>query len=86
MSIQEIALPYYEQVLEFLATGPSAEQIIAFQPRSEAQGRFSHLLDLNRQRMLTTQEEEELDHYIRIEQMMSLLKAKAYSRLDRRRV
>jgi len=27
-------------------------------------------------------EEEELDHYIRIEQMMSLLKAKAYNRLE----
>jgi hypothetical protein len=84
MSIQEASLPYYEQVLEFLAEGPSAEQIIAFRPRPEAQERFSHLLDVNRQRSLTAQEEEELDHYIRIEQMMSLLKAKAYNRLDRR--
>ncbi len=84
MSIQELSLPYYEQVLEFLAEGPSVQQIVAFRPQPEAQERFSHLLDVNRQRTLTAQEEEELDHYIRIEQMMSLLKAKAYNRLDRR--
>jgi hypothetical protein len=83
MNIQAVSLPYYEQVLEFLAEGPSAQQIVAFRPRPEAQERFSHLLEANRQRPLTVEEEEELDHYIRIEQMMALLKAKAYHRLDR---
>ena len=81
MNLQELSLPYYEQVLEFLAQGPSAQQIIAFRPAPEAQERFSHLLDINRERTLTVEEEEELDHCIRIEQMMSLLKAKAYRRL-----
>jgi hypothetical protein len=84
MSFQEVSLPYYEQVPKFLAEGPSAQQISAFRPRPEAQERFSHLLDVNRQRTLTPQEEEELEPYIRIEQMMPLLKAKGYTRLDRR--
>jgi len=83
MSIQESALPYYEQILEFLAAGPSAQEIIAFRPQPEVQERFSQLLEANRQHDLTTQEEEELDHYIRIEQMLALLKAKAYHRCDR---
>jgi hypothetical protein len=83
MNIQDVSLPYYEQVLEFLAEGPSAQQIVAFRPRPEAQERFSHLLEVNRQRPLSVEEEEELAHYIRIEQMMALLKAKAYHRLDR---
>jgi hypothetical protein len=82
MSLQELSLPYYEQVLEFLSQGPSTQQIIAFRPESESQERFSHLLDINRERTLTAEEEDELEHYIRIEQMMSLLKAKAYSRLE----
>ena len=82
MSLQELSLPFYEQVLEFLAQGPSLEQIIAFRPESEAQERFSRLLEINRERALTVEEEEELDHYVRIEQMMSLLKAKAYTRLE----
>ncbi len=83
MSIQELSLPYYEQLLEFLANGPSVQEIVAFRPRPEAQERFSQLLEISRQRALTAQEEEELDHYIRIEQMISLLKAKAYNRLGR---
>jgi hypothetical protein len=83
MNTQIYSLPYYDQILEFLAEGPSAQQIVAFRPQPEAQARFSHLLDVNRQRALTVEEAEELDHYIRIEQMLSLLKAKAYHRLDR---
>lgn len=83
MSMQELSLPYYEQILEFLAAGPSAQEIIAFRPQPEVQERFSQLLEANRQCDLTAQEEEELDHYIRIERMMALLKAKAYHRCDR---
>ena len=83
MSIQALALPYYEQILEFLAAGPSAQEIIAFRPQPEVQERFSQLLEVNRQRDLTSQEEEELDHYIRIERMLALLKAKAYHHCNR---
>ena len=82
MTIREVSLPFYEQVLDFLAGSPSAQEIIGFRPSAEAQDRFSELLELNRQRKLTLAETEELDHYIRIDQMVSLLKAKAYGRLD----
>jgi hypothetical protein len=83
MSVKEYSLPYYEDVLEFLANSPSAQEIIEFRPPEIAQARFSELLQANRERMLTIQEEEEIDHYIQIERMISLLKAKAYSRLDK---
>ncbi len=32
MSMQTLSLPYYEQILEFLAAGPSAQEIVAFRP------------------------------------------------------
>lgn len=82
MSTLELALPFYEQVLDFLAASPSAQEIVNFRPSKEAQSRFSDLLEANRQRQLTLAETEELDHYIRIDQMVSLLKAKAYHHLD----
>lgn len=75
-------LPFYEQVLDFLVESPSPQEIIAFRPSAAVQRRFSDLLALNRERDLTAAEEEELDHYIQIDRMMSLLKAKAYQRLD----
>jgi len=82
MTVSTPSLPFYEQVLDFLAASPSAEAIINFRPSPEAQQQFSELLELNRQRELTLAETEELDHYVRIDQMVSLLKAKAYNHLD----
>ena len=75
------ALPFYEQVLDFLIESPSPQEIIAFRPSAAAQKRFSTLLAWNRERDLPAAEAEELDHYIQIDRMMSLLKAKAYRRL-----
>lgn len=82
MTIQNFSLPFYEQVLDFLAASPSTQEIINFRPSPEAQNRFSELIEANRQRQLTLPESEELDHYIRMDQMVSLLKAKAYRKLD----
>jgi hypothetical protein len=80
VNTKEISLLFYEQVLDFLASGPSVQEIINYRPPSASQKRFSQLLDANRQRSLTVEENEELDHYIQIERMISLLKAKAYRR------
>lgn len=82
IAANELSMPFYEQVLDFLAAGPSAQEIVRFRPSAEAQQRFSELLEFNRQRELTLTETEELDHYVRIDRMISLLKAKAYSHLD----
>ena len=77
----DVSLPFYETVLEFLASRPSLQELINYRPPAEAQHRFSELLEANRQKRLTLQEEEELDHYIRIDRLMSLLKAKVFRRL-----
>ena len=82
IATNELSMPFYEQVLDFLATGPSAQEIVRFRPSVAAQQRFSELLELNRRRTLTLEETEELDHYVRIDRMVSLLKAKAYSHME----
>lgn len=82
IATNELSMPFYEQVLDFLATGPSAQEIVRFRPSVAAQQRFSELLEFNRQRPLTLVESEELDHYVRIDRMISLLKAKAYNHID----
>ncbi len=82
MNTAAYSLPFYEQVLEFLASGPSSQEIVAYRPPKAAQARFSRLLEANRERQLSPQEEEELDHYIGMDRMLSLLKAKAASRLE----
>ena len=81
MDTLQSSLPFYEQALEFLAHGPTPQEIIAYRPPAEAEVRFSELIEANRQRRLTLQEEE-LDRFVALDQMLSLLKAKAYGILD----
>ena len=77
-----LSLPFYEQVLDFLSKSPSAQELIDFRPTPAAQAHFSELLELNRDRVLSPQEGEELDHYVQIERMISLLKAKALRHIN----
>ena len=81
MKTSELSLPFYEDVLEFLASGPSSQQVVEYRPSAVAQKRFSALLEANRKRTLSLEEAEELDHYVQIDRMLSLLKAKSYKRL-----
>jgi len=81
MKTDEFSLPLYEDVLEFLAGGPSIQQVVEYRPSAAAQQRFSALLEADRKRALSLEEEEELDHYVQMDRMLSLLKAKSYKRL-----
>lgn len=82
MSSDEILADYAdltaEDILAALVASPSAQAMINFRPSTEMQNRFTELLEANRQRQLTPTEDEELDDYVYIDQMISLLKAKAY--------
>ena len=67
----------YRYVLEFLVTSPSPEAILSFRLTSEMQERASELLEKNRADQLTPAEEVELDEYVRINDIVSLFKARA---------
>lgn len=81
MATKEFSLPLYEDVLEFLAGGPSTQQVVEYRPSAASQQRFSALLEADRRRTLSLEEVEELDHYVQMDRMLSLLKAKSYRRL-----
>jgi len=69
----------YAEVLDFLVTRPTPQEIIAFKVSAEAQERIRTLLDKNRDGRLTETETAELDLYEQLEHMMILLKAKAHA-------
>lgn len=78
MASPSISLPFYEEVLDFLAGGPSSKEIVEYKPPSATQQRFSDLLETNNLGNLSSEDEMELDHYIQMDRMLSLLKAKAF--------
>lgn len=71
----------FDEILEFLASTPSPEQIIAYTPPESLQQRLSMLLDKNRSGQLSESEQTELDEYLRMNRFMSRLKIKARQKL-----
>lgn len=82
MASLTISVPFYEEVLDFLAAGPSSQEIVDYQPQNETQQRFNELLEFNRAGTLSDNDEIELDLYIQMDRMLSLLKAKAFRKID----
>ncbi|HLY26670.1 MAG TPA: hypothetical protein VKQ72_10045 [Aggregatilineales bacterium] len=76
-----VRLSAYEEVLEFLTSTPTPQQIIAFRPSEMTQARISTLLEANRNGQLTPQEHAELDEFEQIEHLMRRLKIRAHARL-----
>jgi hypothetical protein len=71
----------FDEVLDFLASSPTAEQLVNYQPPAALQQRLSELLQKNRSFRLTEAEDEELQEFLRMNRFMSRLKLKARLRL-----
>ena len=71
------------EVLEFLASLPDPEEIIALRPSPALQERISALLEKNRTTGLTPQEEQEWENYQYLEHLVRIAKAKAYAKLHK---
>jgi hypothetical protein len=67
----------YEEVIDFIAAGTSPSGVIAFQPSAEAKERVADLIEREKTTGLTPDEKAELDHYMQLEHLMRLAKARA---------
>jgi hypothetical protein len=74
------ARPVYSEVIDFLSSNPTTEQIIAFKISETAQDRLEELLYKNREEELTAEEQVELDTYGHLNHLMIRLKARALGR------
>jgi hypothetical protein len=70
--------PIYTEVLDFLASGPTSEQIASFKISPSLQERVEELLDKNREEGLDENESTELNTYLKLNHLMILLKARAH--------
>lgn len=71
----------FDEIISFLASAPSAEAILAYQPPPVLQARASDLLHRNQQDMLNQDELSELDEILRMNRFMSRLKAQTKQQL-----
>ncbi|HEY9709875.1 MAG TPA: hypothetical protein V6D48_16845 [Oculatellaceae cyanobacterium] len=71
------------EVLEFLATLPTPEEIIALRPSEALQAQISNLVEKNRTQGLTPAEEQVWEQYQYLEHLIRMAKAKAYLKLKK---
>jgi hypothetical protein len=67
----------YEEIVDFIAAGTTPQNVIAFHPSEAAQERVADLLRREKDDRLTPEEKLELDHYLQLEHLMRLAKARA---------
>jgi hypothetical protein len=78
MTFQPIAIKTIrDEVLDFLVSTPTPEQVLAFQASEQAQERMSALLEANRNGTLTQEGRAELDEASELNHLVILLKARA---------
>lgn len=68
----------YQEVIDFLISGPTSQEIVGFKVSEQSQMRLQSLLQKNREAMLSAAEREELDLYEQLDALVGLLKAKAF--------
>lgn len=67
----------YEEVIEFIAAGTTPSSVIAFQPSSTVKERVADLIYQEKTVGISPEEKAELDHYMQLEHLMRLAKARA---------
>ncbi len=67
----------YEEIVDFIAAGTSPQNVIAFRPSEEARQRVWDLVARQKKEGLSEEETSELEHYLQLEHLMRMAKARA---------
>jgi hypothetical protein len=67
----------YEEIIDFIAAGTSPGDVVSFTPSDEARQRVAQLMRLEKQDALLPGDASELAHYMQLEHLMRLAKARA---------
>ncbi|MEO8612109.1 MAG: hypothetical protein ABI690_29700 [Chloroflexota bacterium] len=75
----------FDEITDFLASGPTAEAIIAYKPSEFLDQRLHELLHKNSNDQLTAEERVELDSFLQINHLLTVVTAKARLKLAGKR-
>lgn len=73
--------PIYEEIIDFIAAGTTPRSLVDFQPSDATKSRVADLIQREKTEGLSAEETEELDHYLQLEHLMRLAKARARQHL-----
>ena len=78
-----VTTPVYHEIIEFIAAGTTPEEVANYRPSVAAQQRVADLMERERDQRLSPEEKTELDHFMELEHILRLAKAKARMTLAR---
>lgn len=67
----------YEEIIDFIARGTSPAQLAQFSPSQDTKDRVADLIHREKTTELNEEEASELNHYLEIEHILRLAKARA---------
>ena len=67
----------YDEIIDFIAMGPSSSSIATFHPSEATKERVADLIAREKTTGLSPDETSELNHYLQLEHLMRLTKARA---------
>ncbi len=67
----------YSEVIDFIAAGTTPSNVVASQPSDESKRRIRQLIEREKLANISPEEKSELDHYIQLEHIMRLARARA---------
>jgi hypothetical protein len=73
----EAAGPAYLEIIDFIAAGTTPEPVVNYRPSLEAQQRVAELIAREKEESLTPEEKSELDHFVELEHILRMAKARA---------
>ena len=68
----------YEEIIDFLASGTTPQKLIDFNVSETVKERVIDLIFREKNNTLTPEEKSELDHYMLLEHLIRLAKARAH--------
>jgi len=79
----EIAYPpaIFSEVLDFMASSPTSQEILDYKPSMEMENRLRDLLTKNEKDALSPQEREELNAFMNLNHFMNMLKIRVREKL-----
>lgn len=72
----------FDEVFDFLASSPSTDAIVIYEPPITLQQRFSALAEQNRLGEISSSEREELEEILRLNRFVSRIKLRARLKLS----
>ncbi len=75
--------PAYVEIIDFIAAGTTPEAVALFHPSHEAQQRVAELIEREKESGLSPEDKDELDHFMELEHILRMAKAKARQILAR---